>query len=118
MRLAGEGVQILRLQAVKRRESPENCEIERSFIHQTIRRRLWFQPYDFGCESYHMRRQVRPPSGSQLLPSGVRPKALAILSSEFFEPCRDIGNAALFRILQGPTPKRRKAGGKYGSRVQ
>src|SRR6202034_509412 len=61
MGLAGERMQVLGLQAVQRRESLENREIEWSFIHQTIRRRLWFQPHDFGCESYHMRRQIQPP---------------------------------------------------------
>src|SRR6185437_305154 len=32
--LAGEGVQILGLQAVQRRESAEHCEVERSFVHR------------------------------------------------------------------------------------
>jgi hypothetical protein len=37
-------VQILGLQAVERRESPEYCEIERSFIHQKFADRYGFNP--------------------------------------------------------------------------
>jgi hypothetical protein len=42
MGLAGERMQILDLQTVEWRESSENCQISRSFIHRTNNLRLWF----------------------------------------------------------------------------
>jgi len=122
---AGERVQVLSLQTVERRESPEYCEIERSFIHRTIRRHLWFQPYDFGCESYHMRQQIRPrwvTSSDGLagkpLPTGIRPEALAIALREILQPCGDVGDASRPGILQWAAPKRREPSRKYGAGVQ
>ena len=63
--LAGERVQVLGLQSVERRESLQNREIERSFIHREIRRRLGYNPMILAANPTIRAASVRPRSGSQ-----------------------------------------------------